>query len=323
MVIENEAGKLTTDYNIYSSEAFKCYKYFNLEHFQDFQTIDIFKDTIDQLCIAHNQFPNITYTHVEKPVFEKNKKVLLLCSGGLDSVYQAFILRDKGYEVTLLHLSNANYYSNGQEKKVVEAFAEKFNFPLIMTKIAPNFKSDYKKFWAENSFKDALLYTIAIDYMINLKIGNLSSGDDLRLPMANQALGVNTGDCREVTEAFMKSFGVNFIPVDDTKIKSDRLKKIYDEGAEDYYNSCVSVGRLTEFFRKNAEKKYNVKLDKYCCTKCRKCASHIAYNYYFNNMFYPKELIDECFKVMAEKADAVYFANKNTDEERREALRNY
>lgn len=307
MILSNEAAKLETSCNIYTKYALDCYKYFNKEVFEDFNTISLFSGYIEQLCKAHNQYPKISYTKVDKPTFQRNNKVLLCFSGGLDSVYQAFKLREQNYEVILFHINNLNYYTNGKEYEVVNDFANKYNFELITAKITPIRKLGYKKYWNENSFKNCLIYTMAIDLMLTHGIGNLSSGDDLRLSVSDHLIGTNTGDCKELTTAFIKDFGVTFIPVDQNINKAERLKYLYENDAKDFYNSCVVPGRLTRTLNIKYSEKFNIKFDKWNCVTCRKCCMHILLNHYYNDVFYPQELIDRCWDKVSVGADNIFF----------------
>jgi len=307
MQLENEALKLTTDYNTYAEAAMEVYKFLNQETFQAFSTIDLFKTTLDALFTAHKQTPVVKYTPAKQPIFVNNNKVLVCCSGGLDSVYQALFLRYSGFDVTLFHVDNINKYTNGQEKKVFLEFAEKFNFSYFMPKVSAVTSGEYKKFWQENSFKNFLIYSMAVDYMLANNICFLSSGDDLRLDIAHSVCGTNTSDCKELTIAFMKTFGINFIPLNSATNKAQRLKFLYDKDAGDYYISCVGPGRLIQTQHNRYENKYGIKLDKWCCTSCRKCCMHILLNKYYNNQAIPEELEEHCWNKLAIGADNIYF----------------
>lgn len=98
--------------------------------------------------------------------------------------------------------------------------------------------------------------------MIEHNIRYLSSGDDLRLEIKDQVTGVNTGDARQLTEAFMKSFDVEFLPVNKTVDKAQRLAYLEKYNARDYYLSCVGPGRLIRSQHERYEKRFNIKADK-------------------------------------------------------------
>lgn len=324
MILENEAAKLYVETNTYTKEALDVYKYLNCEKFENFETIGLFKNTLDLIFKCHNQTPIIFYKSRQKSTFCKpNNRALCACSGGLDSCFQALYLRDKGYDVTLMHLINSNYYTNGQEYKVFKEFAKKFNFKTYEPKMSPKFKTEYSKQWSENSWKNFLIYSICIDYMIANNIFFLSSGDDFGLDVSKQVTGVNTGDSKQITEAFMKSFGVNFIPVDRKIDKAQRLKYIRKQGAGDYYISCVGPGRLIQSQHERYSKKFNFETDKWNCYSCRKCCMHILQDKYLNNIEIPEELEDRCWEKVAIGADEPFFGKDIPLEKRIQNLKDY
>lgn len=324
MILENEAAKLYVETNTYAKEALDVYKYLNQKEFNIPETISPFSNTLQLIYKCHNQ-PFVLISHyAPKPTFCKsNNRVLCACSGGLDSCFQALYLRDKGYDVTLMHLQGANYYTNGQESKVVFEFAKRFNFKLYMPKISPKFKTEYSKQWSENSWKNFLIYSICIDYMIANNIFFLSSGDDLGLDVSKQVTGVNTGDSKQITEAFMEAMGVNFIPVDRNIDKAKRLKYVRECGAGDYYISCVGPGRLIETQHERYSKKFNFETDKRNCYSCRKCCMHLLQDKYLNNINIPKELEDRCWEKVAIGADEPFFGKNIPLEKRIQNLKDY
>lgn len=315
---------------IYGKKALEVYDKINTSNNWDLSNIEIppeFISTIELIGkkgleenkIENFKIPN-SYVNLQKIPFYKNKKVCLAFSGGLDSVYQSLYLREKGYEVYLLHISNLNAYTNGQELKVTREFSKKFNFYLEEIE----FHKSGKKIWQENPFKDFLIYSICIDWCIKNKCNNISSGDDLRLSLKDVVFETNVSDSKELTLSFFKKFPfINFISVIPSVTKDKRLKYLDQFNARDYYNSCVGPGRLTQYLHNLNEKKYNVSLDKWNCASCRKCCSHIWYDYIFNNKNYPNNFLERCWDKMSIGADATFFKGKKSLEERKQALLSY
>lgn len=330
MVLENEALKIEVDCNCtyYTKHALNVYKYLNCEKFEDFETIELFKPVLELIFKKYNQFPKVIYKKL--PVYSPycypvKKRVLVAFSGGLDSCAAALKLKEEGWEVNLFHCINANQYENFQAVNCVKEFAKKFNFPLYTAKFSPKFKGKYKKFWSENSYKNFLIYSICYDLAMKLHIGFISSGDDLNLSLKDSVMGVNDGDSKEYTEAFMKSMCINFIPLPKDFDKGQRLMLLYKYDAGDYYYSTTTPGRLVKTLHDKYEKKYNIKLDKYNAGSDRKDCFHCLLLYYYYNYKYPQEFINHCWEKLGDKKSPDYvFFNKNIPlEQRIKNLKNY
>ena len=315
---------------ILSREAFNVYKRLNPEHFDDLYTFEWFKQCLELLIQAHHQNAKVYVMpkHLDYLRLSDNNRVLLAFSGGLDSVYQAFRLKEEGYDVCLFHCKNMNYYTNGQEAKRVEEFAKKYNFNIVYGKMTTNWKATkYKKFWKENSWKDMLFYSMMFDYCIENDIRYISSGDDLRLSINDAVVGTNLSDARELTLAYVDGIrelsNVNFLFVDSKEHKGKRLAKLIEKGALDDYYSCVNPGKFNQLNHNRVEARFGVKLEQYNCGVCRKCAFHnLLRHYYLGENFNP-EFIDFCWNKIANGADNVFFNEKLTLEERIKNLYNY
>lgn len=68
---------------------------------------------------------------IYKSEITSNRKVLVICSGGLDSVTTARLYHVLGYEVSLLHFLYSQAAEN-VEFKMIERIAKEFNYPLIV-----------------------------------------------------------------------------------------------------------------------------------------------------------------------------------------------
>lgn len=321
-IIENKAGKIKANFNLmYSLQAFSMYEAFNSKPFA--KSIKIPRSWIDLTKFLYNSFNykyDIEIIDNMLSFISNSKKIVVAFSGGLDSMYQAFFLRDKGYDVYLLHVSNINKYTNGQERKVVEQFAKDFNFPLEIVEFSS--KSGHKQ-WSENPFKTCLCYSICLDYACEIGCNNISSGDDMRLAASDAVLDMNFGDCLEVTSYFFYYIPFNFIKVEDCT-KDKRLEYLRDKGAIDYYYSCVGPGRINQYLHNHWQDKYNIKLDKYSCgCSCRKCAYHCLLDFYYNDIKFPQEFINKCWDKVAIGPDEVFFSKKLSLDKRIKNLLEY
>ena len=342
MKYKNESGIIELDCNLHLSKyALDIYKEFNPKEFNlNFNIPLIYSSIVNMIGERHEQKINTSFFPLVLPKIENNNKVLLAISGGLDSVYQLLYLRYKGYDITLFHIKNLNFYTNGQEFKVVNEISKRFNLPLIIAEFKQNTKKgDYKKYWKENSFKNTLFYSMMVDYCIENDIQNISSGDDLRLDIKDTIPGTNVSDARQITISFftMLNNGIEFIPIPNdipintSGIKQEegnihkglRLKELKNNNLLDDFYSCVNPGRLNQYNHNRIEEKYNVKLEKYNCGVCRKCAFHSLLRHYYLNQRMPEEFIEFCWNKIANGADYEFFKPSLPLEQRITNLFNY
>lgn len=316
MKYKNLAGTIDIPcYINYSKIALDIYGYLNPQNFYETIVIEKFmEDSLREIYKIHKQeYTPIIKSYVYNPIFTIEDKVLLAFSAGLDSMYQAFQLRDKGFNVILFHCKNMNYYSNGKEYEACINFVNKYNFPLVECSIKANNKKDnpYRKYWKENSFKNILLYTMMLDYCLENNIGYISSGDDLRLDIKDAIVGTNIADAYQVNKPlfdnFKKYFNLEFIPVDKNIDKARRIKYLQEKGAIDMFYSCVNPGRFNQSNHNRINKKYNIQMEKWNCGVCRKCAFHSLLRYYYLNENYPQEFIDFCWGKICIGADYEFF----------------
>ena len=145
MKYKNLAGTIDIPcYINYSKIALDIYGYLNPQNFYETIVIEKFmEDSLREIYKIHKQeYTPIIKSYVYNPIFTIEDKVLLAFSAGLDSMYQAFKLRDKGFNVILFHCKNMNYYSNGKEYEACINFINKYNFPLVECNIKANNKKD-------------------------------------------------------------------------------------------------------------------------------------------------------------------------------------
>lgn len=247
----------------------------------------------------HKQpLPKIKYSNdtIKYIKINKNKKVLLCYSGGLDSIYQAFYLRNKGYDVILYHVKGINKFENGQSTKVTKEFAYKFGFDLIEI---DNIKTEHNKYWPENPVKNQMILSIAIDYCIEQGVYNVADGDNYTLLTKNATVGVNytdTKECNENFESFVNKFcDINFIHLGG-KNRQQEIKYIEKYSNMDYVYSCLSPGRFNQSWRKRVINKYDIDeniIPKYNCCTCRKCASQILLLKYLGYVKFNNEDFEE------------------------------
>lgn len=69
---------------------------------------------------------------------EDSKKIVVLCSGGLDSIVTAEMYRRTGYDVKLMYISYKNK-NNREEHKVVKKYATKHKLELYFEYLSTDF----------------------------------------------------------------------------------------------------------------------------------------------------------------------------------------
>ncbi len=304
--IENPSGSITIPHNVYISRSiFWWYVGYNTDYVTN--QIEIFElQWVSQLIHQKNGWdykPSIMtkLSDVIVPVITDTdlKKVVLGFSGGLDSVYQAIDLKERGYEVILYHLKGINTYENGQATKHCKEIAKKLGMPYVESVIS---KKRGSQTVPENPLKNELIMGLMIDYCLENNIHYISLGDDLNLSLKDSVSGINVTDAREVTKAFIdgiqKVIDIQFLPIMGGE-KIDRIKKLMEYGLENDYYSCVQAGRFNKKLHNLNERKYGVKLfDGNCGCSCRKCAMHNLLLHYGGLKVFPKEFIDRCWRVM-------------------------
>ena len=324
VVIDNNRGNklfVPTEKAEYSKHIFELYENFNKETFDsNVKCNKRFKNTIDLVYRAHEQsYSEIEHVYLPCADITGDRKVCLGFSAGLDSMYQAFELRDEGFEVVLFHVKGINTYENGQGTKHSKAFAEKFGFEYVEGSIQKtNDKSNiYKQYWPENPIKNQLIVAMMLDWCIENDCGLISLGDDFNLSIDDAVVGINLTDARELTHAFLldiscfvKPFA--FVSIEKGIDKSKRLSLLKERGAIDSYYSCVLPGRFNQSRHFFNQEKYGVNLPaNNCGCSCRKCAMHNLIMYYEKMVDYPSEFIDACWRVMWDNkhsADYKFFA---------------
>lgn len=303
---------------------FGLYENFNKEHFDDVVICPHqMKKFVDCVYEVHGQTYSSFVDNVkhfrcikEDP---NSTKVCLGFSGGLDSVYQAFLLKDAGLDVVLFHVKGINTYENGQGTKCCKMFADKFGFEYVEAVISKTIDKNnpYVQFWPENPIKNQLIIAMMMDWCNENNCSHIALGDDLELSIKDAVVGINLTDAREVTMTFLECvdemlLGYGYVPIGKGMNKRIRLATLKEKGAIDDYYSCVLPGRFNKMTHDKNEKKYGVHLPLHNCgCSCRKCAMHNLIMYYSEMEVYPQDFIDACWRIMwdnAHSADYKFFA---------------
>lgn len=244
-------------------------------------------------------------SHISLKNSSEDKRVLLACSGGLDSTYQIFQLRELGYEPIIYHMRNVNYYENGQSYKAVKSIAEKAHVKLICVDFKKHMNVNYQKCWPENPIKNQMILFTMIDYCAANCINKICMDGSWEFSIDEVSAGIDVADAPENYELWLEAIkhyvdNLEFIKTSHDISKFDKIKGLDEHGLMDDVYSCLNVGRLNEHNHKRAEAKYGIKLFKHNCGhSCRKCSHHNLLMYYKGYKDYPQEFINKCWKMMS------------------------
>lgn len=329
MVIESQYKATKVDVECFSmpflaKHALELYDNFNQKDFlADITTIDAFVPMCNMIYQSfHKPLPKVSCISIEKKHIDADdgKNVVLGFSAGLDSVYQALLLKECGYNVHLFFAKNINTYENGQAWKYAQTIANKLNMDLIDASVKKDLRKGdnanaFRQHWPENPMKNQLIMSMMVDLCLERGWQYISLGDDFDLTLDMAVPGVNTTDAKEVTMSFLNGIkpyveGLKFIPIPKGYDKGKRLVKIVSYGLENDYYSCVQSGRFNKSFRKRMEDKYSVQLFGNNCGCCRKCCMHDLILHYSGQKTFPDAFISHCWEKMHStgcKADYEFF----------------
>ena len=296
---------------IVSEYMMALYDNFNQKVFDETTTIikplyGLTKLTYDVFGQSQPKYNFVENEHLSLGKSEKD--IILGFSGGLDSCYQALLLRNKGFNVHLFHVVGIHGYEGLSEMPAVESFAQKTNLDLITVKWKRNTQSKYKQQWGDNAVKNQFIEALMIDYCNEHGWNKVSIGEDNSYSVyrSDVMLGTNVTDCKEVQiefenaiHSFVDNIEFHLIerPTNSTKHnKLERLKLLDENGLLDDYYSCVGAGRFNKHNHDLNENKYGISLNKHNCgCYCTKCALHNLVMHYGGMREFPKEFLDKCW----------------------------
>jgi len=305
----------TIEYNECNNKEFSnigihLYNIFNKEIFDNI--IDCPINLTKWIDLIYNKFnqeiPIINNIELNKIKLNNiDNKVLLACSGGLDSIYQIFQLKDMGYDPILFHLKHVNMYENGQSYNTLKEFIDDFGIKMICPTLKHIQNSNYVKYWAENPIKNQMIMFLMIDYCKENNINKICMDGSWEFPIKETTCGIDVADAPENYKTLLECLSnyvenLEFIKTEHPS-KIDKIKFLDNKGLMKYVYSCLGPGKFNEYRHNEIQKKYNIELFEHNCgCYCRKCAHHNLLMHYSKYKEFPKEFINRCWNIMSDNS---------------------
>ena len=168
---------------------------------------------------------------------KNNKKILVACSGGKDSLATVLELKDMGYEPVLFHVPNLNR-AYPSETKLVREWREIFDCEYVEFKMVTRGKN----FHVETPIKNFFILGAMVDVGIHLGISNFSMGNKLEDTLDLIYLGIDFSDnIQSINE--ISNFYKTIIPNYEYKTVlecEDHPTRIIHKKDERLFDACVS-----------------------------------------------------------------------------------
>ena len=207
-------------------------------------------------------------------VSPRPKDILLALSGGLDSTYFLYNLKDSGYNVTAVHITGLNKSTAGTEAERARRIAQEAGVQFISVE----FKAP-KQAFPDNPFKNQLVLAIMLDLGAERGITKYAVGSDWTTPLSEAAVGYTITDSVEVNREYWRGVQKYFpeaelLFIDNADKKYQRLQYLYKFHftALNKVSSCICPTRFRKFRHGQNIAKYGVPLMDGRCGSCYKCS---------------------------------------------------
>lgn len=204
---------------------------------------------------------------------EKNDKIMVGLSAGLDSVYLLQKLVDEGNEVIAVHIKGLNNMSRAEEYEQAKRIAKICGVKFIAIEL-----NSPKQQFADNPFKNQLILSLMLDKGVQYGCYKFALGSDWTTPLKDGVIGFSITDTIEVNKEFWKDINTHWqqaelVFIDNNVKKKDRVQYLFNKNIDTFKNisSCVAPHRFKKYWKENNEKKYNIKLYNNRCGNCFKC----------------------------------------------------
>lgn len=247
-------------------------------------------------------------------------RCLCAFSGGKDSVANALLLRDIGYEPILFFVKGINR-SYPQEYEISLELASELGMEMVTYNLKISGKCDF----VENPTKDQFILALMVDYGVKYNIVNYSFGccrEDEVDGISTEYMLSDGYEMFKAIEKFYQHFvnGFNIANFLENETHSFYEVCNHDPHLLDKTYSCMTPLRYKLNIRNTNEQKYNVKLLPHRCGSCYKCCGEAITLNLFGVTNYPESFIEHCKEILDKTADEKFNAtvrdtNKSGDTE--------
>lgn len=263
------------------------------------------------------KFDDKAYKPLKLPRYNK-KNIILLFSGGRDSVAEILILQKAGFNVHLYHMKRINQ-SFPNEHEHVKQIAEYLGLPYY---IDDNIGFSGHHDWMEHPMKNMIIANGAIKWGIEQGIGvKLATGNFLNETLHHGVFNLCASDTVEMWDAYAQLVR-EAIPSFET-VRAD-LTTVLDtleilaerKDLLEMACSCLFPYRWRGQLIRQNEKRFGIKFMPNRCCSCAKCA--IEYVFYAERglLEFNEDLFGHCLQVMYnQRMKETDFSGYNTFDE--------
>lgn len=245
---------------------------------------------------------NVKYNPIN--IMKNNKDILVLFSGGKDSLACALKYKELGYNISTLFIDGINFGYNG-ERAVAKKLAEKYGFNHEELVLQISGRQDFM----ENPVKNCLLIALAVQYGYELGITNYCLGNFAEDKIDNSNIELDFSDSIEVIKATEQDIqqifpNLSIMPNPFTN-ETECMTYLYRNHPECINDimSCILPYRFQESKHNEMQTKYRVELPTNFCGACWKCCLNyiigVEVGYLeLNPLFY-----QHCIQFLCKKVD--------------------
>ncbi len=293
------------DYVVSMENIYECFSDLNYkENFKGKEIVNIYKDYISLILKngfnEENNFISYKIAKIKIDIPENKNKVLVLFSGGKDSIALALKLKEEGKEVHLFHITGLNI-SFKDELITAKKVADYLGLDLIIKEINIIGHCDF----LENPCKNQLAIVYAIQYGIEHGFTEYAIGDFKNDILATSNIDRNYSDAYDLIQIFVEGIRKIFPNFNLNIIFNNYVETLTYIGKNkelcSLFQSCITPLRYRGYLSKLNSKKYNINLRDKECGSCWKCCTQYIVFMDKGYIEFNKEFYKHCLEVLNKK----------------------